>query len=87
MNIILRALTAPYRWSWNLMLDTVLGPDQLRGRDWPSTTPDPLRVVESEDDIGYSTRVSFGPGGCPYLDCPVAGGTGELCDDDHCREW
>ena len=35
--------------------------------------------------LAYLDRLE-GAGTCPYRDCPVRDGTGELCDDDHCRE-
>lgn len=46
-----------------------------------------------EPDYGNGARRPFDVegtchevAGCPFPDCPVPGGSGERCDDDHCRE-
>lgn len=56
-----RVLTRPYRVLWRVLLDASLGEDELRGRQWPSTTPEWAEdhrgqiVVEDADKLGYRT--------------------------------
>lgn len=53
------------------------------GETLDSIRPRRVRVYVDPDNPALEVSV----GGCPFKGCPCQPeGTGELCDDDHCRE-
>lgn len=66
-------------------------PIKGRGDGRPIAFPNiPWRTAAERRATVKATRaiVDFGDlGACPYANCPrTPRGTGELCDNDHCRE-